>query len=558
MKKSYVAIAVASLMSIGGGVTAAPTSYNWSNATAPDITETSINFAGADLSGGSANYWAALDVKDGASGILNDFIVDIKALGPKNGTDQDKQVYGIEVTGGSIVLGGDKLKVDLETDFIGGGNNQATAIDVSKSASTEISAKQVDLTVASKAQNGKSVYGIAKSGNGTLKITSDVVNVNLSSATVRPADPDKTNDYSEIIGVDIAGGSLMTAENTALNIKVHSLGTAATIDSLGGSSNKAGTSPVTGIKLEGGQGAFNGTVTVDVSAVGGSASAVEVTNYFYNTTLGENYNDSAATVNNLQATASSKTGAASGILASYTKGSVVNSVILKVIGEADVTAETESGSAKAIAVTGQTTVEFDGNVTATAAASESAGTAYSIYTDAGTLSLQGANNTLNGDVSIKNASTLSLGNGSNVSQTALNGNLTADSGTTIELQNAVIDVAAGKTVNVATLTGSDAGIVLNQLDKGTLIVSDNKVKGLAVVASASANDLYADASEAAEALSKSIAVTNNSASGSYTISGQSGALSDGWTADEKGNITSRTTNQSLDVIGNYNAMTLVQ
>lgn len=110
----------------------------------------------------------------------------------------------------------------------------------------------------------------------------------------------------------------------------------------------------------------------------------------------------------------------------------------------DVTAETESGTAKAIAVTGQTTVEFDGNVTATAAASESAGTAYSIYTDAGTLSLQGANNTLNGDVSIKNASTLSLGNGSHVSQTALNGNLTADSGTTIELQNAVLMLQPAK------------------------------------------------------------------------------------------------------------------
>lgn len=68
-----------------------------------------------------------MDVKDGASGTLNDFIVDIKALGPKNGKNQDQQLFGIEVTGGSIVLGGDKLKVDLETDFIGGGNNQATA-----------------------------------------------------------------------------------------------------------------------------------------------------------------------------------------------------------------------------------------------------------------------------------------------------------------------------------------------------------------------------------------------------------------------------------------------
>ncbi len=473
-------------------------------------------------------------------------------MGPKDGTQQDKQIIGIEVLGGNIVLGGDSLKVDLETDFVGGGNNKVAAIDVYSSGSTAISAKKVDLKVTSKAQNGKSVYGIGKGGAGTLTITSDVVNIDLSSATVRPAESEATNNYSEIIGVDVFGGTLVTAENTVLNVKVHSTGTDAT------GADKSGSSPVSGIKLEGGQGQFNGTVVVDVSAVGGSASAVEVTNYFRNTSMGENFNDSAATINKLQAVASSKTGTASGILATYKKGSEDNAVILKVTGEADVTAETESGSAMAIGVTGETTVEFDGNVTATAVATESSGTAYSIYTDAGTLNLQGANNTLNGDVAVNNASTLSLGNGTTASKTTLNGNLTAEAGTTIELQKAVIDVAAGKTVNVATLSGSDAEIVLNQLDEGTLVVSDNKINGLAVVASSTANDLYADASDAAAALSKSIAVTNDSASGSYSISGQSGALSDGWTADENGNITSRTTNQSMDAFGNYNAMTLVQ
>lgn len=555
MKKSQIAIAVASLMSIGwGGVTAAPTSYNWSAATIPNIQDTSFAFEGADIT----EDWTALYVGSGASGTLNDYVVDIKALGPKDGTNQDKQLFGIKSRGGNVVFGGETLKIDLETDFVGGGNNQAAAIYVDSADSIQISAKQVDLTVASKAENGKSVYGIGKGGAGTLTITSDIVNIDLSSATVRPAESDAKNNYSEIIGVDVYGGTLVTAENTVLNVKVHSSGTDATVSSISKPSNKAGSSPVSGIKLEGGQGQFNGTVVVDVSAVGGSASAVEVTNYFYNTSMDENFNDSAATINKLQAVASSKTGTASGILATYTKGEESNTVLLKVTGDADVTAETESGSAMAIGVTGETTVEFDGNVTATAVATESSGTAYSIYTDAGTLNLQGANNTLNGDVAINNASTLSLGNGTTASQTTLNGNLTAEAGTTVELQKAVIDVAAGKTVNVATLSGSDAEIVLNQLDEGTLVVSDNKINGLAVVASATANDLYADASDAAAALSKSIAVTTDSASGSYLISGQSGALSDGWTADENGNITSRTTNQSMDAFGNYNAMTLVQ
>lgn len=42
------------------------------------------------------------------------------------------------------------------------------------------------------------------------------------------------------------------------------------------------------------------------------------------------------------------------------------------------------------------------------------------------------------------------------------------------------------------------------------------------------------------------------------LSGQSGVFSDGFTADEKGTVTSRTLNPTLDTYGNYTAMTLIE
>ena len=82
---------------------------------------------------------------------------------------------------------------------------------------------------------------------------------------------------------------------------------------------------------------------------------------------------------------------------------------------------------------------------------------------------------------------------------------------------------------------------------------------MSVTAGSTLNDTFNSVEEAAAALKNVTNITNNNQKGgSYSFAGQSGALSDTWTADNDGNITSRTTNQSLDAFGNYNAMTLVQ
>ena len=73
--------------------------------------------------------------------------------------------------------------------------------------------------------------------------------------------------------------------------------------------------------------------------------------------------------------ASSKTGKAAGVDASYTKGEGKEDVLLRVTGDANLSATTESGKAFGVNVSGPTKVEFAGNLTASASASDEGGTA---------------------------------------------------------------------------------------------------------------------------------------------------------------------------------------
>ena len=130
----------------------------------------------------------------------------------------------------------------------------------------------------------------------------------------------------------------------------------------------------------------------------------------------------------------------------------------------------------------------------------------------------------------------------------------------VKLSEAVVELNGGR-LSVNELNGNNGSIVINKLttQEGykTVTVTDNKVADLQIAISSNLNDTFISAQDAAKAVSESISITDRSGS-SHEILGQSGALSDAWTADSDGNITSRTTNQSLDALGNYNAMTLVQ
>ncbi|WP_417221359.1 autotransporter outer membrane beta-barrel domain-containing protein, partial [Sutterella wadsworthensis] len=160
----------------------------------------------------------------------------------------------------------------------------------------------------------------------------------------------------------------------------------------------------------------------------------------------------------------------------------------------------------------------------------------------------------NGKVSLHQSSTLRL---TNAEFKSGEGKQFFSAGT-LELNNSNVEMNGG-TFDAATVTGSgDSSITLNDA-KSTVTVTDNQKKDLVIAAGGALNDTFNTPEEATAALKKATTIKNNeNAGGSNSFAGQSGALSDTWTADNDGNITSRTTNQSLDAFGNYNAMTLVQ
>lgn len=454
MKKNILATAVLMAFTAVGQANAANV-YPWNSSTVPTITNNSLTYAGDTL---KKDVWG-LGVTSGASGQLDNLSLTIKAK-QANGSKNAAQIDAILVDGGTITLGGSSLNASVDTDFIGGGNSHISGLYIQNTqgnANVTLSAETVTLKAISRAEKGKSVYGIAVGGD--LNISSKTVDIYVESATNRGA-----NSYSEIHGIDVWQKTLTTSKDTAIKITGKSTSTETTTNGSNGASS------IYGVKFEGGQGNINGTIDVNVEAVGGNAIGVGVTNYFYNTSYGEKFNDSGANINNVKVVATSKTGKAAGIDTSYTKGQE-NTVILKVTGNTDLSASTENGQAYGVNVTGDTTVLLSGNLFAEATTTGS-GKAYSVNTDKGTLDLAGKNITLKGDVVAKNAGKLTFGNdtGSNV---AIDGNVTVDAQSGLTLNNAAVDLAIGNTMKVdGTLTSTNGQLFVNEAKENLVTIAN--------------------------------------------------------------------------------------
>lgn len=541
------AVFLAALTAASMTVEAAYNPVIWNSSDVPQLSTDPIEFAAKDLTGD----WAGVLVQNGASGSLDNVKLEVSGLGPKDGVTNDRQIDGISVIGGSNpTFGGDSMTIAITTDFVGSNNSHVNAFNVAyDSGNTDVtlSATTVNLDVTSLNENGKAIYGIAKGGLGTLKITSESVTINLSTATDRK---NTENQQSETIGVDLYDGKLDISEQTKLNISVHSSGT-----TIANGPKENGASPATGIKFEGGQGSIRGDVTLDVSSNGGLANGIWVTNYFYNTSLGENFNDAAATLGNVKATVSSTANEAYGIVATYNpKEGEKNTVILQANGTTDLDVTTETGSAVGIGVYGNTTVEMNGNVNATATATEDGGTAYSLYTDAGTMTLAGAANRLTGDVAVTNEGTLQLGSADHASETMLTGDLTADAKSTVKATNQTIRLGLDNTMNVAgTFAGENATVIYDTDVEGGVTIANNTASKARILASSRLTDLYDTPQELVE---KGVVNVTHGTEG-ITQGGEAGTVAGAWTIDADGNVTQEA-NYSMAALQQFNASTFVQ
>ena len=161
------------------------------------------------------------------------------------------------------------------------------------------------------------------------------------------------------------------------------------------------------------------------------------------------------------------------------------------------------------------------------------------------------------EVAADSVLSISSSSDNSIGKTAIIGDVNAEAGT-VELHNQNIDLSSGSKISAGTMNGENSEITLHALinEGKSISLGNNKIDNLRVKAAGDLNDTFAaNPDEAVNAILDNI---NIGGSNDYTLIGEAGALSDSWISDKNGNITSRKTNQSLDAFGNYNAMTLVQ
>ena len=553
----------------------APT-YTWNSGKVPGFDKTTvvINQDEASASTSAPGVYTYLTVQ-GANGPLNNFTADLTLK--KTSNSLEPQLSVIDILGTSNVeFGGSSLNLSITTDIAGGGNNMVDAIYLgSSNASTVISADTTNITVKTTDTNGKSAYGIAAKA-GKLSLTGSQVNINVETAT----DRDKTN-YSESVGLNVSGAVVDGSANTVMNINIVSTGTNATgkfenhEENPKFNGNWWGASPVTAVKLEGGSLTFDGTINATVSAKAGNATGLAVTNYFATTVNGQNWNDAAGIINNFNATVSSQSGRAAGISVEYVPDETPEdktNVILKMDGVSNISVSTEKGEAYGIYMDGETTVDVNNNMNVVATAGEN-GTAYSLSVNGGSLGLNGASNSLTGDVKLTGGSEVRFANGTTTidgdvkltggsevkfadGTTTIDGNVTSEGSSSIDVKNATIDLAEGNTLQAEKFNSMKGTVRLSSTAEDTIDIDVLTGNELNVVASSRLGNQFASVQDAAKALGDSITIGNEA--GTLTdviLAGEESDILGSWQVGANGEVIARE-NTKLASMRGLNAVAL--
>lgn len=513
----------------------APT-LDWNSGEVPDFKETTvvINQDEASASTSAPGVYTYLTVQGAASGLLNNFTANLTLNSTSN--SPEPQLSVIDILGTSNVeFGGSSLNLSITTDIAGVGNNMVDAIYLgSSNASTVISADTTNITVKTTDTNGKSAYGIAAQA-GKLSLKGSQVNINVETAT----DRDKTN-YSESVGLNVSGAVVDGSANTVMNVNMVSRGGNETGKFETNSDNNGnwwGASPVTAVKLEGGSLDFEGTINATVSANAGNATGLAVTNYFATTVNGQNWNHAAGTINNFNATVSSQSGRAAGISVEYVpdKTSDKTDVILVMKGVSNISVSTEEGEAYGIYMDGETTVDVNNNMNVVATAGENV-TAYSLSVNGGSLSLNGASNSLTGDVKLTGGSEVKFANGT----TTIDGNVTSEGSSSIDVNNATIDLAEGNTLQAEKFNSMKGTVRLSSTAEDTIDIDELTGNELNVVASSRLGNQFASVQDAAKALGDSITIGNED--GTLTdviLAGEESDILGSWQVGANGEVIAR-------------------
>ena len=298
------------------------------------------------------NWIAALCAEKGASGDLPNLTIE------KTG-DRTQQLFGLAVFDkANFNLTGESVTVNLSTGGLGGGDNALAGIytEVRKSndqgTTVGISAKNVSVETTSTHSNGKSVYGVASYG-GEVSFTGESVTLTTSTSTERKA---SDNQYSETAGLlvgtygdNYGAGKVTFSDSTKLNVNVESKSSEPTVVTDNKTSDRSGGSPAFGIKVDGGTLEAKGSTTLTVKSNGANATGLQLSARNYQSSTGTHDFSSTATIHNLTAYATSKTGSAYGVRVQNPLGKDVN---LTLSGDVSVSANASKSFANGVRQSG--------------------------------------------------------------------------------------------------------------------------------------------------------------------------------------------------------------
>lgn len=299
------------------------------------------------------NWIAALCAEEGAFGDLSNLTIE------KTG-DRTQQLFGLAVFDkANFNLTGESVTVNLSTGGVGGGDNALVGIytqvnDKNNDSNTKvgISAKNVSVETTSTHSNGKSVYGVASYG-GEVRFTGESVTLTTSTSTERKA---SDNQYSETAGLlvgtygdNYGAGKVTFSDSTKLNVNVESKSSEPTVVTDNKTSDRSGGSPAFGIKVDGGTLEAKGSTTLTVKSNGANATGLQLSARNYQSSTGTHDFSSTATIHNLTAYATSKTGSAYGVRVQNPLGKDVN---LTLSGDVSVSANASKSFANGVRQSG--------------------------------------------------------------------------------------------------------------------------------------------------------------------------------------------------------------
>ena len=299
------------------------------------------------------NWIAALCAEKGAFGDLPNLTIE------KTG-DRTQQLFGLAVfENASFNLTGESVTVNLSTGGVGGGDNALVGIytqvndkDNDSKTKVGISAKNVSVETTSTHSNGKSVYGVASYG-GEVSFTGESVTLTTSTSTERKA---SDNQYSETAGLlvgtygdNYGAGKVTFSDSTKLNVNVESKSSEPTVVTDNKTSDRSGGSPAFGIKVDGGTLEAKGSTTLTVKSNGANATGLQLSARNYQSSTGTHDFSSTATIHNLTAYATSKTGSAYGVRVQNPLGKDVN---LTLSGDVSVSANASKSFANGVRQSG--------------------------------------------------------------------------------------------------------------------------------------------------------------------------------------------------------------